>query len=129
MLQLRDHGRRDLRPLFFQNQLGFLGRQMAEQFAIAMNPRRRGQINQLGGPERLGDRHRHGIRVQPISMAFPIAAQRRNDRNDVMFEQGMQQDRVDSLDPSCPLMIDALEDAGWVGHQRVSIGATKIGRR
>ena len=59
-------------------------------------------------------------------MPFAVAAQRRDHRHDVVIEQRLQEGGIDALDPAGELVIDAVQDAGRVGDQRVAIGAAQI---
>ena len=94
-------------------------RQLAQQLARrARMPAMRGQVDQLDRPQRPGDLDGHRVGVEAVGVALAVAAQRRDDRDDVVLEQGLQQAGVDALDPAGELVIDALQDAGRVGDER-----------
>ena len=77
------------------------------------------EVDELHRPQRLGDLDGDGVGVEPVRVALAVAAERRNDRDDVVLEQRLQQRRVDALDPAGELVIDAAEDAGRVGDEGV----------
>ena len=85
-----------------------------------------GQVDELHGPQRLGHLDRDRVGVEAVRVALAVDAERRHDRDDVVFEQRLQQPHVDALDPAGELVIDAAEDAGRVGDDGVRAGAAQV---
>ena len=80
------------------------------------------QVDELHRPQRLRDLDGDGVGVQAVRVPGAVDPDRRHDRDDVVFEQRLQQPDVDPLDPAGELVIDAAEDAGRVRDDRVRAG-------
>ena len=58
--------------------------------------------------ERLGHRHRHAVGIHAIRLAVAVETERRDDRNDALREQRLQQFHVHALHLAGEQMIHAL---------------------
>src|SRR5262249_29381114 len=111
LLQLRKRLGRHLRAALLENALRLLDRQVPEQRSVAEHAGASRQVDQLDRLERTGDLDGDMVGVEAISVALPIVAQRRDDGDDVVGEQGVQHAGIDTLDAAGELVIDALQYA------------------
>ena len=74
------------------------------------------------GLRRGGDLHGQRIGIQPQSGSFAIVAQRRQNRDDVGFEQGAEAFFIDTLNAAGELKIDAIDHARWMHRERIGDG-------
>src|SRR5262249_28375506 len=69
------------------------------------------------------------VGVEAVRMALAVAADGRDDRDDVALEHALDQLDVHALDPAGPLVIDAVQDAGRGGGQGVAVSAAPVVER
>ena len=86
----------------------------------------RGDENQFDRLQRIGNRDRHGVGIDPIRLAVAVETQRRNDRNDALGEQRLEQFDVHALDLAGEQMVHALNDAHRMGDDDVRAGGAQI---
>jgi hypothetical protein len=96
---------------------------LRQRFGVTRLLDRQGRVLQVwSGPE--GTRHlaRDRVGVDAQGLAVGVESDRRHDREDVLVEEALQHARVDLLDGAREAMVDALDDAGGMGVDRVGRG-------
>ena len=126
LLKLRERFRGHFLAPLLEDGVRLLDGQLPQQLAAAIDARMDGDVDELDRVQGLGHLDGHGVGIQPVRMPFAVAAERRNDRDHVMVEQGLQQGNVHALDAAGELVIDALQDAGRMGDQGIAVSPAQI---
>ena len=85
-----------------------------------------GDVDELGGLERLGHFHGHAIGIDAEGVALAVEAERRNDRDDALLEELVEEFGVDALDPAGVEPVDAADDAEGVGDDGVGVAGAQV---
>ena len=102
---------------------------MPQQFAAAVDALGSTQVNELDRPQCHGHFDGNGVGIEAKGLAFAVAAQRRDHRNDIALQQGVEQFGVHALDSAGELVVDAVQDAGRMGDQGIAVSRAEVGRR
>ena len=69
---------------------------------------------------------RRCIRIDPVSAAFAVEAERRNHRHDALVKQQAQRLDVHAFDASGKLVVRAAENSGGMGDDCVDISGPQV---
>jgi hypothetical protein len=89
VLQLGDAVGVEPGPALLEDRLGLLDGELAEELAAQADARLARQVDELHGPQRPGDLDRHRVGVESVRLPLAVAAQGRDDRDDVVLQQGL----------------------------------------
>src|SRR2546423_15243985 len=96
------------------------------ELSLAENAIDTGNENELGCFERVGERYRHMIRINPVSLAISIESKRGDYRNHSLSEQRLKKLRIDALHFAGKKMVHSLQNAHRMGNHAIGAGGTKI---
>ena len=85
-----------------------------------------GDEDELGRLERLGHFHGHAVGVDAEGAAVAVEAERRDDRDDALFQKLVEKFGVDPLDPAGEEPVDAADDAEGMRDDGVGVGGAQV---
>ena len=86
----------------------------------------RGDENEFGRLQRFRYGDGHAVRIHAIGSTIAIEAKRRNDRQNVLCKQSLEQFRIDPLDLAREKVIHALKNPHRISGDRIGARGTKI---
>ncbi len=77
-----------------------------------------GEVDELLGAERLGDRRGDGVGVDVVGLARLVGADRRDDRDELVGEQPFEDARVDGVDVADEAEVAVVRQSPAAGRRR-----------
>ena len=124
--RLRQHVRREAGTVALEQLTEFVHEHLPNRLAAVDQPSLRGDENQLDGFQLLRDRDRHRVGVDAIGLPVTVEPERRDDRDDALRQQRLQELGIDALDLAGEEMIHALDHADGMRDDHVRAGGAQV---
>jgi len=112
--------------VLFEEGLEFGDGKLPEQPFLPVQSVRRGDEDHFRRPQLGGEGGCDGVGVDAVGLAIAIEAEGRNDRDDALGDEALEQFGVDPFDLAGELVIDPADDAEGMGDDGVGGGGAEI---